>query len=136
MGKYDDLIGGGKIVIDVNDILDEHKKTDILEDVYLRVNQLVEAGVRVLPTAILPSWEIITNWYEASDSISHTDDHYMYNAFYCAAEEYDKARRIGINNAFSSVICELGVLHQSKEWYEIMSYHYARQAERVDLLNQ
>ena len=30
MGKYDDLIGGGKIVIDVNDILDELE--ELMED--------------------------------------------------------------------------------------------------------
>ena len=98
---------------------------DKLEKAYLLAKECVARGYKVQTRALAPLWDIIV---KAVDSGMP-----LYDACYCAAKSYERESRIGIDNAFSSIICELGVIHRSAAWYEIMAAHFTRQAKRAEL---
>lgn len=106
----------------------------MLNDAYLDLAEKIESGYRTLPTSFLPVWDIIKQGHtalETSETLRNVFD--MYHYCYCAAVEYNIHHNIGINNAFSTVICAIGIQHESAKWYKIMAHHYMRQAARKEL---
>lgn len=107
----------------------------LLKAAYEQTAERIENGYQVLPTRFRPIWEQIQQGYTATQTVlKDYDDYDMYNVCYSAGIEYDKTvKRIGIDNAFSTVACAIGIQHESPDWYRIMAHHYTKQAERIEL---
>ena len=95
---------------------------DMLKQTYLIAKEHIDRGYKVWPAAVAPLWDGIVAAVGSGLPI--------YDACYCAAKVYAEENGISIDDAFSSIICEMGVSPRSAVWYEIMAAHFARQAER------
>ena len=104
---------------------------EILRKAYLDTTKKIETGLRVLSAQFEPYFQEIDSCYRLFDEVKQEPK--MYEGVYFAAEGYEKVRRIGIDHAFSAIIVELGVSYQSREWYEVMSYHYSCQAAKKEV---
>lgn len=104
----------------------------MLKEVYLQTAERDRQGFGRFSRDFQPIWENIKQDYENIETIPGLSDFYdMYDICYSAGLKYDETvKRIGIDDAFSSVICAIGVSCYSSEWYKIMAHHYIRQAER------
>lgn len=104
----------------------------ILRRAYWNTAGQIRDGLRVLPAAMEAAWEEIKAGYLASEQYSDTELFSMYNNCCRAAPLYSRYRQIGEGDAFSSLIVEMGVSHQSADWYRVMAHHYQQQALKVE----
>ena len=103
---------------------------EILTEAYKKTAHMIEIGARVLPRDLDEAWDTIKSFYRAIVEVPESLT--MYDGFYRGAEKYNAISHIGMDHAFSSVIHEIGVRHESREWYEVMAYHYLMQADKVN----
>lgn len=104
----------------------------LLDEAYENMELQIKVG-RQFPAHFQPVVEMIQAGYQKVQMINDREFYNMYKIFCQAAREYEQRidRAIGFDNAFSSVICAIGVSHESPEWYRIMAYHYERRAEDI-----
>ena len=105
----------------------------MLDDAYLDFTNKIECGCRTLPTLFLPIWETIKNRRAALKAYGTKESFNMYTVCYYAALDYNETiKSIGVDHAFSTIICVMGIEIESAKWYRIMAHHYLQQAMRKE----
>jgi len=96
---------------------------------------LINREIKQLPADFVPFWEMISEGPAIVEGIQAREE-FLYDLVRGAAEEYDKAKKIGFDNAFSTIIDAIGIKARSEGWYRVMAYHYQKQADRVEISDE
>lgn len=111
--------------------MDKKIVEELLEKAFVETERRMEIGYKH-PMEFESCWKTIEEGHrfilsEISDLLG------MYEFCVQASKKYPRYHAIGADHSFSTVICQMGIQHESSDWYRIMAYHYERRAEQEDL---